>query len=109
MAREIKSFAIAFLVLLISAGSVSAQYGETPFVPEYSFGAEVDGVNRYVWRGLDLSNDLNVQPSIWASNGAVEVGSWGSHALDGDYHEQDFWVAYHLARGPGGNMLLRLT
>ena len=109
MTIDVKWYLVAIVCLLLPARSLSAQYGEIPVQPEISFGVEVQGATRYVWRGLDLSNDVNLQPSLWVSNGALEVGTWGSHALDGGYHEQDFWLAYNLARGPGGNMLLTLT
>ena len=34
---------------------------------ELSFGAELDGNSRYVWRGLALSSGPVLQPSAWVS------------------------------------------
>ena len=74
-----------------------------------AFGGAVEGVNRYVWRGLELNGRPNVQPSAWVAWGPLEVGTWGSHSVEGDYHEQDFWVTYAFPRSRNGSLALTLN
>ena len=43
MASELKRFVMVVVCLLLSAGSLSAQYGQVPAQPEITFGGGVDG------------------------------------------------------------------
>lgn len=67
----------------------------------------VDLVSRYVWRGVPLSRPLNAQPWLSAEAGSLSAGTWGSHGFDGEYSEQDLWLAWH-AGIPGGSLTLTL-
>ena len=80
---------LLLLALLLAAPAVLAQ-------PEVSLGA--DFVNRYVWRGIDYGDQLNVQPSLAVSFGNIEVGTWASYSLSSvgggaAFAEQDFYVS----------------
>jgi hypothetical protein len=81
-------FSAALLGLCLTAIPASAEVG---------FGADV--VSRYVWRGTDFGNAVNVQPGISYSKGAVEVGAWSSWAITGGgANENDLYISY--AAGP---------
>lgn len=102
----------AIVVALSTAGisgPVVAQYGAIQDAPAFTVGASVDVVSRYVWRGLDLSDGINVQPSLWVARGLLEVGTWGSHHWEGNYHEQDFWISYRVPGGRSGDLALTIT
>ncbi len=77
------------LALLTGATSALAQ-------PEVSLGADL--VNRYVWRGIDYGDQINVQPGLAVSFGGVEVGTWASYGISSigsgpAFAEQDFYVS----------------
>ena len=75
-------------ITLLFALEASAQVG---------IGADV--VSRYVWRGTDFGNSAAVQPALSYAKGNLEVGAWGSFAIDdGSANENDLYVSY--AAGP---------
>jgi hypothetical protein len=66
---------------------------------ELSFGAELDGNSRYVWRGLALSDGSVLQPSVWASLAGFTLTPWANFAFrEGDatagFNEMDFTLDY---------------
>jgi hypothetical protein len=66
---------------------------------ELSFGAELDGNSRYVWRGLALSDGPVLQPSAWVSLAGFTLTSLASFAFrEGDtpagFNELDFTLDY---------------
>ena len=40
--------------------------------------AEVSGVSKYIWRGMDVNDDFVIQPSITASVGGFSFNVWGN-------------------------------
>ena len=76
------------LVLLLAAPSVFAQ--------EVSLGADI--VSRYIWRGIDYGDQINIQPSLAVAFDNVEVGTWASYSLSSvgggpAFAEQDFYIS----------------
>src|SRR5690606_28210459 len=65
--------------------------------------------NRYVRRGLNLSDEPNLQPAAWFAWGELELGTWGSHSLDGGYREQNFWATFYLGSSPAGLMAITVN
>jgi hypothetical protein len=66
---------------------------------ELSFGAELDGNSRYVWRGLAWSEGPVLQPSAWVSLAGFTLTSWANFAFrEGDapagFNELDFTLDY---------------
>jgi hypothetical protein len=66
---------------------------------ESSFGAELDGNSRYVWRGLPLSDGPVLQPSAWVSLAGFTLTPWANFAFrEGDapagFNELDFTLDY---------------
>jgi hypothetical protein len=66
---------------------------------ELSFGAELDGNSRYVWRGLALSEGPVLQPSAWVSLAGFTLTPWANFAFrEGDasagFNELDFTLDY---------------
>jgi len=66
---------------------------------ELSFGAELDGNSRYVWRGLAFSDGPVLQPSAWVSLAGFTLTPWANFAFrEGDagagFNELDFTLDY---------------
>lgn len=66
---------------------------------ELSFGAELDGNSRYVWRGLALSDGPVLQPSAWVSLAGFTLTPLANFAFrEGDapagFNEVDFTLDY---------------
>ena len=88
-------FTLSLLAVFIFGISIKAQ--------EIEVNAGSDFVSRYIWRGLNVNESINVQPSLSLSVSGFELGIWGSYAFTGsnstdDYysfsHEIDFLIGY---------------
>ena len=81
-------FKTIFITILLIALTGSVRAGE--------FSIRADAVSRYVWRGTDFGNAAAVQPSIAYTKGNLEVGAWGSWALNGapGGNENDLYASY---------------
>jgi len=85
---------LMFLTLILSVNTAKAQV---------SLGADV--VNRYVWRGFDFGNSVNIQPSISYTAGGFSVGAWGAFATDdASADENDLWIGYTFDLGSGSSI-----
>jgi hypothetical protein len=106
----LKIAAVLTLLWQAGAGQATAQvFGPVQEESPISFGVSLDVASRYLWRGLNLSDDTNVQPSGWLAWGPFEVGTWGTHGVEGEYHEQDFWITYYLPAQRAGMFALTLN
>ncbi|MFZ1279746.1 MAG: hypothetical protein WAR59_02850 [Ignavibacteriaceae bacterium] len=72
-----------------------------------------DLVSRYIWRGLDVNEAPNLQPSITISAYGISAGFWGSYSLDNNTsstysQEIDTWLSYkyQFENGPSINAIL---
>lgn len=82
-------FSILFLMIFLS----SQIYSQS----KLSLSANVDFVNRYVWRGLNIGDAPSAQPSITLSSKGFSFGLWGAYALANNAtasDEIDFWASY---------------
>lgn len=85
-------FAILFLCL---AGFTLAQ--------DLSLTVGADVVSRYIWRGLNVNDAVNIQPALTLSVSGFSVGFWGSYSLSNDTssntfgQEVDTWLGYTYA------------
>jgi hypothetical protein len=93
---------LAFSVaLIIAAPSVTLSASE-PLKPDndsisdvdFSFNADI--VSRYIWRGLPLNLNPNIQPYASVSYKNFTFGTWGSYAFADSYAEVDLYLAYDL-------------
>lgn len=95
-----------FLTVLATAAllaggvsSASAQEGGA------TVSADLTYVNRYVWRGLLLTDDPVMQPSLTAGYGGLSVNLWantdltGVNGTPGEMNELDYTVDYSFAVG----------
>jgi len=87
---------ITFMVASLFS-TVSAQ--------KLSINAGGDLVSRYIWRGMDINNQSNIQPYISLSYSGLQFGFWGSYGLnhlnstDENYSlssEIDTWLSYSI-------------
>lgn len=88
--RSILNFLFISVLLLYPASLYSQQFSVT---------AGADLVSRYVWRGLDVNQAPNLQPSITLSAYGLSAGFWGSYSLDNysnsTYSQEiDTWLSY---------------
>lgn len=91
------------------------------FVPvtnaqELTLNANADFVSRYIWRGLNVNDQPNIQPSITLNYSGFQMGFWGSYGLthqnsSDEYYstsqEIDTWLSYSFEfnNGMGINVL----
>lgn len=71
-----------------------------------SLSANADLVSRYVWRGLNINDQPNIQPAITFKFSNLQFGFWGSYGLShtnstdelhNTSHEIDAWISYSVA------------
>ena len=86
---------IAAFIFFVSNFSTSAQ--------NLSINVNADLVSRYVWRGLNINDQPNVQPAITLKLSGLQFGFWGSYGLShtnttdeshSTSHEIDTWISY---------------
>ncbi len=56
----------------------------------------VDLVNRYVWRGMMVSGNSNVQPYFSHSIRHFSFGTWATYSTKADYFEVDLYMGYTI-------------
>lgn len=97
-----KSFLkIVVSILFLSVVTSSAQ--------SFSASAGADFVTRYIWRGLDINNTPNIQPSIAFGVSGFELGFWGSYTLSNQTaatDEIDAYLSYGFSTDAGDFSLM---
>jgi uncharacterized protein (TIGR02001 family) len=72
----------------------------------------VDFVNRYVWRGLEIGNSPNLQPTCSFGYTGFEIGAWAAYSWaseDSDNDEIDFWISYSRSLNNGVSISAVIT
>jgi len=94
--RTVYQFTAVFLFLVSFKGQNYAQ-------EKLTINASADFVSRYIWRGLNVNDAPNIQPSLSLSTAGLQAGVWGSYSItqcnstDDNYafsHEIDTWFSY---------------
>ncbi len=85
-----KKIFLSMAILIALPFSFLAQEAESK--AELNLGTDI--VNAYVWRGMQYSSALNLQPWLNLSVGGFSVGAWGSFSTTGDFLEPDFYLSY---------------
>lgn len=73
------------------------------FAQDLSLNAGADIVSLYIWRGLNVNDAVNIQPSLTLSVSGFSFGFWGSYgfSIDSAYkkfgQELDTWLSYNFA------------
>ncbi len=92
--KRILSFLFMLIMTVIIAQPMLAQH--------LSLDAGGDIVSRYIWRGSDVNDQVNIQPYITFNYADFKLGAWGSYGLshlnstDKDYalqSELDTWMS----------------
>jgi Bacterial protein of unknown function (Gcw_chp) len=85
---------------------------------DLSLSANADLVSRYIWRGLNVNDQPNIQPSITFEYSNLGIGFWGSYGLthqnsSDEYYsssqEIDTWLNYSLGVGKSLNLTAIVT
>jgi uncharacterized protein (TIGR02001 family) len=88
------------LLILITIFSISTINAQEEAVKEskVDFDLGVDIASRYIWRGLQLSDGVAIQPFIEMSVGNFTLGTWGSYQPGdtGYAQELDFYASYAI-------------
>jgi uncharacterized protein (TIGR02001 family) len=67
-----------------------------------SAGVDIDIVSAYVWRGVTINDEVNVQPGFETTifGEAVTVGTWANFNTDtSEFDEIDYYLGYSLPLG----------
>jgi len=73
------------------------------FAQDLTLSAGADVVSRYIWRGINVNDAVNIQPALTLSVSGFSVGFWGSYSLSNDAssntfgQEVDTWLGYTYA------------
>lgn len=62
--------------------------------PGIQFDLYADFVSQYVWRGLQLHPEVNIQPGLIMSHKNLSLGVWTSAALASPFTEADLSLSY---------------
>ncbi|MBK6913385.1 MAG: hypothetical protein IPH11_06890 [Ignavibacteriales bacterium] len=90
------NFKQLLMVIIICAAGIS-------FAQDLSLSAGADIVSRYIWRGLNVNDAVNIQPALTLSVSGFSVGFWGSYSFSnnsGDNtfgQEVDTWIGYNYS------------
>ncbi len=94
-----KNFYYSFIITLIF---IAFNYSHAQ---KLSLSANADLVSRYVWRGLNINDQPNIQPAITFKLSNLQLGFWGSYGLShtnstdelhSTSHEIDAWISYSI-------------
>lgn len=108
-ARSLAAIALLAAIPMLQPRAAAAQVWGDEETHAVSFGASLDLATGFVWRGLEFSDQPNIQPGIWFGYGPFEVGTWASRSLDGSFHEQDLWITYSMPETPQGQLSISLN
>ena len=87
----------------------------------FSFGQDLsldlgaDVVSRYIWRGTNVNDQVNIQPALTLSVSGFQAGFWGSYAISNNSdnntfnQELDTWVGYTYSLENGMSLGAILT
>lgn len=85
---------------------------------ELTLNVNADFVSRYIWRGINVNDQPNIQPSINLNYSGLQLGFWGSYGLthqnsSDQYYstsqEIDTWLSYSLEFNQGMSISALLT
>jgi len=79
---------VAILIIFFSL-NLKAQSEE-----KYGIRVGADFASAYIWRGMESSSALNIQPTLEFTVGGFFAGFWGSYAINGSYQEPDLYAGF---------------
>jgi hypothetical protein len=99
--KKILLFVLCFTGLLVvipdntlfGSSRMSSQDDSTKVV---SLSLNADLVSRYIWRGLPLDLNANIQPYASLSFKNFTIGTWGSYSVTSTYAEVDLYLSYDI-------------
>jgi hypothetical protein len=85
-----------FVILSLSVNGSNPLAAGDDSTKNVSFSFNADLVSRYVWRGLPLNLNPNIQPYATLNYKNFSLGAWGSYGLSNAYAEVDLNLSYTL-------------
>ncbi len=84
-----------FLLTLISV-NLNLQAQDSIIVEQAAVNVDfsADFVSAYVWRGVQLSDGINIQPVVSLQAGGFEMGVFGSNNFSNNFYEVDLFASY---------------
>jgi hypothetical protein len=88
---------VCLLILLFTYSIANAQsQSNSEEKDKLSFNIGADLVSRFIWRGIPLSLNANIQPGVSVSHSNLTIGAWGSYSFSSGYNETDMFLSYDL-------------
>jgi hypothetical protein len=84
---------LLLLIICFVQFNIQAQ-DSIPKCSNNSFSYNIDLVSRYLWRGLLLNPNPNIQPYATLTLGNFSLGTWASYGISEKYAEVDFNINY---------------
>lgn len=94
-----KKSLVCISILLFACSMVNSQSAVAKDNLErsrFSFDLGADLVSRYIWRGMPLSLNSNIQPFVSVSHSNFSFGAWGSYSFSSGYSETDLFLTYDI-------------
>jgi hypothetical protein len=94
------TFIILIFCLLATFNSAKASLSSTTNSSDdsLSFSLNADFVSRYLWRGLPLSSNPNIQPYASLSYKGLSLVAWASYGISTSYAETDLSLTYEIGQ-----------
>lgn len=86
---------ITICVLLFFCSLITYSKSSDSIVSPVSFYMNADVVNRYLWRGLIFSPNVNIQPYAGIAYKGFNFSTWASYGISDKYAEVDFSLSYN--------------
>jgi len=91
MFKNLNFVLLFFIILSLSRYAVAQDKNEKMLQ------VHADIVSSFVWRGLLVDLQPNIQPVLSFSRSGFEIGSWGSTNFSGTYKEFDMYAQYSFS------------
>jgi len=89
---------IVFAFLFFLSNNANSNTLNSASEDSLSLNLNADFVTRYLWRGLQLSPNPNIQPYASISFKGLSFGAWGSYGLSTHYAEVDLYLSYSVGQ-----------
>jgi len=81
-------------ILILTATFYVANAQEEAVERKVKFNTKLDLHSSHLWRGFKNGNAFSIQPTISASKGSLNIGSWAAYSGNDSYFEIDFFAEY---------------
>ncbi len=87
---------LGFICVISFSANASANSLNSASDDSLTLNLNADLVSRYVWRGMLVSGNPNIQPYASISYKGLTFGAWGSFGLSTPFAETDLYLSYSV-------------